>query len=61
LILEVHNQPEEALSDGLQSVYLDQFSAMLPKLKQLASLEGRRFDFETNNNLTTEKTVYRPS
>ncbi len=61
LIVEVHNQPEEALSDGLQSVYLDQFSAMLPKLKQLASLEGRRFDFETNNNLTTEKTVYRPS
>ena len=61
LIVEVHNQPDEALSDGLQSVYLDQFSAMLPKLKQLATLEGRRFDFETNNNLTTEKTVYRPS
>lgn len=46
LIIEVHNQPEEALSDGAQSLYLDQFAAMLDPLSKLASIENRRFDFD---------------
>jgi 3-deoxy-7-phosphoheptulonate synthase len=61
LIIELHNQPEEALSDGIQSVYLDQFSSMLPKLKQLAALDNKKFDFEVTGNLATEESVYRPS
>ncbi len=46
LIVEVHNQPEEALSDGEQSLYLDQFADMLTPLSRIASIENRRFDFE---------------
>jgi len=42
LITEVHNQPEEALSDGEQSVYLDQFENMLPKFQQQANLRGKK-------------------
>lgn len=48
LIIEVHNQPEEALSDGEQSLFLDQFENLLPQLSGQAKLRNRRFDFETN-------------
>jgi len=46
LIVEVHNQPKEALSDGEQSLYLDQLKDLLESLKKLNSLNNRRFDFE---------------
>ena len=45
LIIEVHNQPKEALSDGDQSLYLDQFADMLPVLEEIAKLDNRQFDF----------------
>lgn len=35
LMIEVHNQPEEALSDGDQSLYLDQFDDLLNQLYTL--------------------------
>lgn len=38
LIIEVHNKPEEALSDGYQSLTPKTFRAMLDKLKQLAPI-----------------------
>lgn len=46
LIIEVHNQPKEALSDGDQSLYLDQFRDMLEPLQQLAGVMNRTFDFQ---------------
>jgi len=46
LIVEVHNQPEEALSDGAQSLYLDQFMAMSEKLRELGQVFGRYPDFD---------------
>lgn len=46
LIVEVHNQPEEALSDGAQSLYLDQFMAMTEKLRELGQVFGRYPDFD---------------
>lgn len=46
LIIEVHNQPEEALSDGEQSLYLDQFEALLGPLRKVAGAMGRQFDFD---------------
>jgi 3-deoxy-7-phosphoheptulonate synthase len=46
LIIEVHNQPAVALSDGDQSLYFDQFRAMLEPLKMAAHLHSRHFDFE---------------
>jgi len=46
LIIEVHNQPEEALSDGDQSLYLDQFQEMLGPLSKMASVLNKSFDFQ---------------
>lgn len=46
LIIEVHNQPEEALSDGDQSLFFDQFQNMLQPLNQLAHFQNRQFDYE---------------
>lgn len=46
LIVEVHNQPEEALSDGEQSLYLDQFANMLDPLRKIAAVSNRQFDFD---------------
>jgi len=60
LIVEIHNQPNEALSDGDQSLYLDQFQSMLSPLQELARFRNKRFDFEVQN-LSTEKSVYGPT
>jgi len=49
LIIEVHNQPNEALSDGDQSLYLDQLKDLLPTLKQIAHIREKKFDFESNS------------
>lgn len=46
LIIEVHNQPEEALSDGDQSLYLDQFQEMLGPLSKMANALNKSFDFQ---------------
>ncbi|MCC7298721.1 MAG: 3-deoxy-7-phosphoheptulonate synthase [Bacteroidia bacterium] len=46
IIVEVHNQPEEALSDGDQSLYLDQFEKMLPPLRKAGAIHQRTFDFD---------------
>jgi 3-deoxy-7-phosphoheptulonate synthase len=47
LIIEVHNQPNEALSDGDQSLYLDQLGDLLPHLSAQAKLREKSFDFES--------------
>jgi 3-deoxy-7-phosphoheptulonate synthase len=46
LIVEVHNQPEEALSDGDQSLYLDQFAGMMDPLRKAANIHQKVFDFD---------------
>jgi 3-deoxy-7-phosphoheptulonate synthase len=61
LIIEIHNQPNEALSDGDQSLYLDQFKSMLSPLQELARFRNKRFDFEVEQNLSAEKSVYGPA
>jgi 3-deoxy-7-phosphoheptulonate synthase len=61
LIIEIHNQPNEALSDGDQSLYLDQFKSMLLPLQELARFRNKRFDFEVEQNLSAEKSVYGPA
>jgi 3-deoxy-7-phosphoheptulonate synthase len=52
LIIEVHNQPEEALSDGDQSLFLDQLQKLMPILEGQARLRNKRFDFEKINYST---------
>jgi 3-deoxy-7-phosphoheptulonate synthase len=41
LIIEVHPTPDRALSDGAQSLYPDQFKALVPELKAIAGAIGR--------------------
>ncbi len=41
LIIEVHNNPEKALSDGAQSLTPDQFDAVMEKLKQAMQFFGK--------------------
>jgi len=41
ILVEVHNQPEKALSDGPQSLYPEQFARMMHELEQIAPIVGR--------------------
>jgi 3-deoxy-7-phosphoheptulonate synthase len=41
LIIEVHNDPEKALSDGPQSLYPEQFDRLMSELRIIAPVLGR--------------------
>jgi 3-deoxy-7-phosphoheptulonate synthase len=41
VIVEVHHQPEKALSDGPQSIYPAQFAQMMDEIQQIAPVIGR--------------------
>jgi 3-deoxy-7-phosphoheptulonate synthase len=41
LLVEVHHQPEKALSDGPQSIYPEQFATMMDEIEQIAPVVGR--------------------
>jgi 3-deoxy-7-phosphoheptulonate synthase len=41
LIIEVHNEPDKALSDGAQSLYPDQFDSLMADLRVIAPVVGR--------------------
>jgi 3-deoxy-7-phosphoheptulonate synthase len=42
ILVEVHNHPETALSDGPQSIYPSQFTTMMDELEQIANVVGRK-------------------
>ena len=42
VMVEVHNHPESALSDGPQSLYPAQFATMMTELEKIAPVVGRR-------------------
>lgn len=42
LIIEVHPDPERALSDGVQSLYPDQFGQLMTEIRAIAPAVGRR-------------------
>jgi len=41
LIVEVHNDPDRALSDGMQSLYPDQFDELMSEVRQIAAVLHR--------------------
>jgi 3-deoxy-7-phosphoheptulonate synthase len=41
ILVEVHDHPEKALSDGPQSIYPDQFARMMDELERIAPVVGR--------------------
>jgi 3-deoxy-7-phosphoheptulonate synthase len=42
LLVEVHNCPDKALSDGAQSLYPEQFFQLMTELRIIAPAVGRR-------------------
>ena len=42
LLIEVHQDPERALSDGAQSLYPDQFTQLMAEVRMIAPAVGRR-------------------
>jgi len=42
LLIEVHNNPEKALSDGAQSLFPEQFQQLMKELRMIASAVGRK-------------------
>src|ERR1700733_12581786 len=41
LMVEVHNRPDEALSDGPQSLFPDQFDELMAQVRPIAAVVGR--------------------
>jgi len=41
LMIEVHNDPENAKSDGVQSIKPDRFDMLMKKIRAIAEIEGR--------------------
>jgi len=41
LLIEVHNNPDKALSDGAQSLYPEQFDRLMSELRVIAPAIGR--------------------
>jgi 3-deoxy-7-phosphoheptulonate synthase len=44
LLIEVHHDPEHAVSDGAQSLFPDQFAQLMKELRIIAPAVGRRID-----------------
>jgi 3-deoxy-7-phosphoheptulonate synthase len=42
LLIEVHHDPDKALSDGAQSLYPDQFAQLMDELRMIAPVVGRK-------------------
>ncbi|MBS1804876.1 MAG: 3-deoxy-7-phosphoheptulonate synthase [Acidobacteria bacterium] len=42
VLVEVHHQPEKALSDGPQSIYPEQFAQMVNEIEQIAPIVNRK-------------------
>jgi 3-deoxy-7-phosphoheptulonate synthase len=51
VMVEVHNQPEEALSDGDQSLYFDQFNDLVTKLIRTSKVLDKNLDLESEKIL----------
>jgi len=45
LMIEVHNDPDKALSDGAQSLYPEQFSQLMRDIYVIAPVVGKQLDF----------------
>lgn len=41
LMVEVHNEPDKALSDGMQSLFPEQFDELMSQVRQIAPVVGR--------------------
>ena len=42
LMIEVHNNPEAAMSDGPQALLSDQFNELMDQVRKIAGVIGRK-------------------
>jgi 3-deoxy-7-phosphoheptulonate synthase len=54
LILEVHPEPEKALSDGYQSLTFDQFDQTMQLCRRIAAAMGKQIDAEPETQAEEE-------
>jgi len=59
LIVEVHNEPDRALSDGMQSLFPDQFDQLMSEVRQIATVVGRTVPGITSPSVMTSESVAR--
>lgn len=52
LIVEVHNHPEKALSDGAQSLYPEQFEKLMRDIEALAPVVGKSLERTPREHIT---------
>lgn len=57
ILVEVHHQPEKALSDGPQSIYPDQFAKMMDEIEQIAPVVHRDLPRGIHVGVTTNENV----
>src|SRR6201995_2468106 len=59
ILVEVHHQPEKALSDGAQSIYPDQFAQLMDEASQIAAVLRRNvprgITLDANAGVTSAK------
>jgi 3-deoxy-7-phosphoheptulonate synthase len=53
LMVEVHHDPDRALSDGMQSLFPDQFDALMVQVRQIAAVLGRNVPLTSNVHAET--------
>jgi len=52
LMVEVHHDPDRALSDGMQSIYPDQFEELMQEIRQIAAVLHRNVQESQNIRMT---------
>jgi len=57
ILVEVHHQPEKALSDGPQSIYPSQFAEMMTEIGQIAPIVHRELPRGIQTGIATEEHV----
>ncbi len=57
IIVEVHNHPEKAMSDGSQSLYPEQFDKLMKDIQYLAPVIGKEITCIRSENLSCKKNI----
>jgi len=60
LIVEVHHEPDRAMSDGIQSLYPEQFDELMTQVRQIAPVVGRTVPAIGTRAPTSEPLSARP-
>jgi len=53
LLIEVHHEPDRALSDGMQSILPDEFAQLTDEIRQIAAVLGRSLNSASSSTSST--------